>query len=741
MIHNVTINIAGRDLTLETGKLANQAGGSVTVRYGDSVLLVTACASPTAREGIDFLPLTIDYEERLYAAGKIPGSFFKREGRATELGTLAARLTDRPLRPLFPKAFHNEVQVIVTVLSADQENDPDILGIIGASTALSISDIPFDGPCSATRLGYLDGQIVVNPTFKELETSALDLVVAGTEGAIAMIEAGANEVSEDIIIQAVKKGQEVNQQIIDLQKELIRLSGETKRPMPDASEPDPELLQKMMSALNGRLSSTIFTNKEKGERDSAIDELGSEIKSAFQEDYSSEELNAALEVLIKKEVRSGIVSDGKRPDGRGHKEIRPITCETSILPRTHGTGLFTRGQTQVLTVTTLGSMAEIQKLDTINPEATKRYMHHYNFPPYSVGEVRRVGGPGRREIGHGALAERALIPVIPSEQEFPYTIRLVSESLSSNGSTSMASVCGSTLSLMDAGVPLKSPVAGVAMGLVMAENDEYVILTDIQGVEDHLGDMDFKVAGTTSGITALQMDIKIKGITYQIMEEALEQAREARLFVLQKIESTIAEPRSDLSPYAPRMLRISIPVEKIGSVIGPGGKTIRSIIEETKATINVDNDGTVTIGSVDREAAQKAMLAIESLTKEAEVGAIYTGKVVRLMNFGAFVEILPGKDGLVHISELSNERVEVVEDVVSVGDEITVMVKEIDSMGRINLSRRALLETNDQSNNSDNASGETQSSGNQNGPASRNRGQGGQFNRQSNRRPPYQGRR
>ena len=692
MIHTASGEIAGRWLTIETGKLANQAGGSVTVRYGDSILLVTACAAPNAREGIDFLPLTIDYEERLYAAGKIPGSFFRREGRPTEVATLAARLTDRPLRPLFPKGFHNEIQVIVTVMSADQENDPDILGIIGASSALCLSDVPFDGPVAATRLGYIDGELVVNPTFAQLEQSKLDLVVAGTSDAIAMVEAGANDVSEDVIIRAVKLGQEINQEIIGLQRELIDVAAKPKMSLNTEPLANEALVEQVASVVDGRLHSTIFSGREKGERDGALDDLSREVASQLAEEHSSQAVRSAFDALLKKEVRTGIVRSGLRPDGRSPREIRPITCETSILPRTHGSGLFTRGQTQVLTIATLGSMSENQKLDTINPEESKRYLHHYNFPPYSVGEVRRVGGPGRREIGHGALAERALLPVVPSEEEFPYTIRLVSESLSSNGSTSMASVCGSTLAMMDAGVPLSAPVAGVAMGLVMTEDGGYVILTDIQGVEDALGDMDFKVAGTSQGITALQMDIKVKGITYGIMEEALSQARDARLFVLERITETLAAPRADLSPYAPRMLRLSIPVEKIGAVIGPGGKTIRSIIEETKTTINVDNDGKVTIGSTSQEAAQRAVERIELLTKEAEVGGIYTGKVVRLMNFGAFVEILPGKDGLVHISELSTERVESVEDVVKVGDEITVMVREIDSMGRINLSRRALLQ-------------------------------------------------
>ena len=548
MIHTTSEEIAGRQLTIETGKLANQAGGSVTVRYGDSILLVTACAAPNPREGVDFLPLTIDYEERLYAVGKIPGSFFRREGRPTETATLAARLTDRPLRPLFPKGFHNEIQVIVTVLSADQANDPDVLGIIGASSALCLSDIPFDGPVSATRLGYIDGEIVVNPTFAQLEESKLDLVVAGTRDAIAMVEAGASEVSEEVIVQAVKRGQEVNQVVIGLQQELMALAGKPKMSPKLDGYADDELIEKVATAVGDRLHPTIFTGMEKGERDGSLDNLVGEVAAQLSEDYSRQSVGAAFDALLKKEVRSGIVMGGLRPDGRGPKEIRPISCETSVLPRTHGSGLFTRGQTQVLTIATLGSMAETQKLDTINPEESKRYLHHYNFPPYSVGEVRRVGGPGRREIGHGALAERALVPVVPSEEEFPYTIRLVSESLSSNGSTSMASVCGSTLALMDAGIPLKAPVAGVAMGLVMTEDDRYVILTDIQGVEDALGDMDFKVAGTAQGITALQMDIKVKGITYGIIEEALSQARDARMFVLERIKSTLAEPRRGPQP-------------------------------------------------------------------------------------------------------------------------------------------------------------------------------------------------
>ena len=722
MIHNVTKQIAGRELTIETGKLANQAGGAVTIRYGDTMVLVTACASPTARDGVDFLPLTIDYEERLYAAGKIPGSFFKREGRSTETGTLAARLSDRPLRPLFPKGFHNEVQVIVTVLSADQENDADILGVIGASCALSISEVPFEGPVGATRVGYVDGDLVINPTFSQIEQSDLDLVVAGTKNAIAMVEAGASEVSEEIIIQAVKKAQETNEEIIQLQEEIIKVAAKKKMDLPVESPMDPQLIAKLTDLVGDNLKKTIFTSAEKGEKDSAIGDLNSQVTASLSEEYSEQEVAEAFESLMTNEVRSGIVYEGRRPDGRNPTQIRPIECETSLLPRTHGSGLFTRGQTQVLSIATLGSMAEVQKLDTISPDHSKRYLHHYNFPPYSVGEVRRMGGPGRREIGHGALAERALLPVIPNESDFPYTIRVVSESVSSNGSTSMGSVCGSTLALMDAGVPLKAPIAGIAMGLVMTEDEKYVILTDIQGVEDHLGDMDFKVAGSKDGITALQMDIKVKGITYEIMEQALSQAKEARLFILEQITNTLSEPRAELSPFAPRMHRIRIPIEKIGALIGPGGKTIRSIIEESGATINVDDDGTVTIGSSSQDSAQVAINKIEMLTKEAEVGAIYTGKVARLMSFGAFVEILPGKDGLVHISELSNERVASVEDVVNVGDEITVLVTEIDSQGRINLSRRALL-----------GSSENDSTGEKNENSSGGSNEGGRDKRRDNR--------
>ena len=693
MAHSVIKEIAGRKLSIETGRLANQAGGSVLLTYGETTILVAATAAGTPREGVDFLPLTVDYEERSYAAGKIPGSFFRREGRPSQEATLTARLTDRCLRPLFPKNFHNEIQVIVTVLSADQENDPDLLSIIGSSCALGLSNIPFDGPVSATRIGYIGDSIVVNPTFEDLKESKLDLVVAGTEESVVMVESGSDEISEEIILDAVRVGQENNREIISLQKEIIQIAAKEKMDIAGQGAINTDLMDSMKAYLGGRISDTVFTGTEKGERDGDLDNLKDEVRVNFAEEYDSEEISSIFESLVKKEVRSRILDKGERTDGRGLTEIRSITCDTSLIPRVHGSGLFNRGQTQIMTVLTLGSMADQQKLDTISPAESKRFMHHYNFPPYSVGEVRRVGNPGRREIGHGALAERAIAPVIPDAEEFPYTIRLVSEAFGSNGSTSMGSVCGSTLALMDAGVPIKAPVAGVAMGLVMDEDGKYAILTDIQGVEDFLGDMDFKVAGTANGVNALQMDIKIKGITPKVMEEALNQAKQARFVVLEKIQNTLDGPRADLSPHAPRMIRLTIPVDKIGTVIGPGGKTIRSIIEDTKASIDVENDGTVIVGSTDADAANKAIARIEDLTREVEIGGIYTGKVTRIMTFGAFVEVLPGKDALVHISELSEERVQSVEDVLEVGEEVTVLVTEKDPMGRLNASRKALLRT------------------------------------------------
>jgi polyribonucleotide nucleotidyltransferase len=688
MAERVERDIGGQTLILEAGDLALLADGAVTVQYGETVLLATACVSDKPREGIDFFPLTIDFEERLYAIGRIPGSFFRREGRPSMDAILAGRLTDRPLRPLFPKGSRNDVQVTITVLSADQENDPDILGTIGASAAVCIAGAPFAGPVSSVRVGYIDGEFVLNPTFSRLQEGELDLVVAGTRDAIMMVEAGARQVPERIMLEALEFGQRANQDILDLQEQLIARVGRPKtefeaRPVPPAAKDE------VKAALEGRLEELLVEARE--ERQGGLEARRQELLERFGEEYGAQEIGAALDEVVKETVRSSILERGVRPDGRSPTEIRPISCKVGMLPRTHGSGLFTRGQTQVLTIATLGSFGEQQKLDTLSPEERKRFLHHYNFPPFSVGETRPLRGPGRREVGHGALAERAIEPVIPNEEDFPYTIRLVSEVLSSNGSTSMASVCGSTLALMDAGAPIGAPVAGIAMGLVMGEGGAFTVLTDIAGVEDALGDMDFKVAGTREGITALQMDIKVKGITMEIMERALEQAREARLSVLEKMLETIPEHRPELSKWAPRMYRVQIPVEKIGSVIGPGGRVIRSIIEETKCSVDVEDDGSVHVGSANEEMARRAIEIIEGLTKEVEVGDIYTGKVVRIVDFGAFVEIPGGKDGLVRIGDLADYHVPSVEDVVAVGDEIMVKVIEIDSMGRINLSRRALL--------------------------------------------------
>ncbi|MBI2872861.1 MAG: polyribonucleotide nucleotidyltransferase [Chloroflexi bacterium] len=691
MARNYEVEVAGKRLVIETGELAEQAGGAVTLRYGDCVVLATACISPQPREGADFFPLTVDYEERLYAAGKIPGSFFRREGRPSQEATLAARLTDRPLRPLFPKGLRNDVQVIITILSVDKENPPDVLGIIGASTALSISEVPFGGPVAATRMGYLDNQFVVNPTFAQIQQGALELVVAGTRDAVVMVEAGAKEVPEEVVLEAIRRGQEINQVLIDLQNRMAAEIGKPKMAFTAPKGVEPTLEERVSGIARDRLAALIDRGEAKGERNAELRAIEEELVQKLGDTDGKAQVAEAFDALLKRVVRTKILDQGRRPDGRGPRDIRPISCQVGILPRTHGSGLFTRGQTQVLSIVTLGSMREEQRLDTLSPEDTKRFMHHYNFPPFSVGEVRRLGSPGRREVGHGALAERALAPVIPGEEEFPYTIRIVSEVLSSNGSTSMASVCGSTLALMDAGTPIKRPVAGVAMGLVMGDHGRFVVLSDIQGIEDFLGDMDFKVAGTAAGITALQMDIKMKGITLDVMRQALAQAQAGRLHILSRMTDTMPQTRSTLSPYAPRMVRITVPVDKIGAVIGPGGKTIRSIIEETGVTIDVADDGTITIGSVNGEASQRAISIIETLTREVEVGQTYKGKVTRLMNFGAFVEILPGKEGLVHISELAEERVTSVEDVVKVGDELEVKVVEIDRMGRINLSRRAVL--------------------------------------------------
>ncbi len=680
----------GRTLSIDSGKLAGQASGAVTVRYGDTLLLVTACIGKKPREGVDFLPLTIDYEERLYAVGKIPGGFIRREGRPSQEATLACRLTDRPLRPLLPKWWRNDIQLVITVLSADQENAPDTLAVIGGSAALFLSEVPFDGPVSAVHIGCVNDELVLNPTLAQLEASPLDLVVVSTKQAVVMVEAGAREVSEALVIKAIGFGHEANQDIIKLQEQLQQSYGKPKMEVP-VREVNPDVISAISPIVNGRLVQGL-NQPEKLQREQALSNLQKELVENLGETFPEGEILSAFESMVRAETRSNIVNKAQRVDGRGLTEVRPISCETGLLPRTHGSALFTRGGTQVLAITTLGSVGKEQRLDGLGIEESKRFIHHYNFPPFSVGEVKRIGTPSRREIGHGALAERAILPVLPRDEDFPYTIRLVSEVLSSNGSTSMASVCASSLSLMDAGIPIRTAVAGVAMGLVTGENDEYAILTDIEGAEDAYGDMDFKVAGTTEGITALQLDIKLKGISLEIIEKTLNQAREARLFILEAMQQTISSSRPEISRYAPRMHKLMVNPDKIGAIIGTGGKTIRSIIEETKTTIDIENDGTVLIGSDDEAAAQRAIEIIEGLTKDVEVGSIYTGKVTRLMTFGAFVEILPGKDGMVHISELADYRVSSVEDVVKVGDEITVKVIDIDSMGKVRLSRRAVSE-------------------------------------------------
>lgn len=696
-IHSVSMEIAGRTLTLEAGRFAEQANGAVVVRYGDTMLLATAVASKEPRADADFFPLTVDYEEKMYAAGKIPGSFFKREGKPTDSAILTARLTDRPLRPLFPEGYRNEVQIIVTTFSIDMVNDPAPLAIIGASAALAISDIPFLGPVGAVQVGYIDGKLQINPEMPDMPNSDLDLVVAGTKDAVLMVEAGAKELPEDLMLEAVIQGHQVCKQICDLQNELVRLAGRPKREFVPPPV-DTSLEEAIQQWLGNRLYEAI-TDPNKMVRDAQTEALKQEVIAHFTADEPEEELAAriaavstAFENLLYEEVRRMILERGERVDGRGPKDIRPISIEVGLIPRVHGSGLFTRGQTQVLTLATLGSPAEEQRLDDLGIETTKRYIHHYNFPPFSTGEVRRLGSPRRRDIGHGALAERSLLAVLPSKEEFPYTMRLVSETLSSNGSSSMASVCGSSLALMDAGVPIKAPVAGVAMGLITGKDGRWCVLTDIQGIEDHLGDMDFKVAGTAKGVTGLQMDIKTTGITYEIMREAFAQAREGRLYILDKMNAVISEPRKELSPYAPRIITLQINPDKIGALIGPGGKTIRSITEATGAQIDIEEDGRVYISTPDAAAAQQAVTMVEALTREIKVGDIFLGKVVRIMPFGAFVNLAPGKDGMVHVSELDVGRVENVEDVIKMGDEINVMVIGIEpGTGKVSLSRRALL--------------------------------------------------
>ncbi len=682
----------GRDtITIETGKLAGQANGAVTVRLGDTLILTTATMAKGPREGVDFFPLSVEYEERLYAAGRIPGSFFRREGRPGEASILVCRLVDRPLRPLFPEDFRNDVQIVITSLSSDTEHQVDILAINGASTALTISDIPFFGPVGAVRVGYIDGKFVVNPTASEMDHSTLDLRMAGTKDAILMVECGANELPEALMVEALEFGHQSIQPLIDLQEKMRAEIGKPKNDSYPKFTVAPEVVAAVREKVGAGLIDIFEKGGSKAEIYDALDALQASAAEAVKETIDAKLVGVVMHDLEKEVVRSRILDRGLRPDGRGLTAIRPLAAEIDLSPRAHGSGLFTRGETQVLSITTLGTLKDAQQLDSLDVEETKRYMHHYNFPPYSTGEAKPMRGSSRREIGHGALAERALVPVIPPQEAFPYTIRVVSEVLSSNGSTSMGSVCGSTLSLMDAGVPIKAPVAGIAMGLI-SDGSRYAVLTDIQGIEDHLGDMDFKVAGTAQGITALQMDIKIKGLSKEIMEKALAQAREARMIILDLIKRTIPAPRSEMKPYAPRITTIHINPDKIGALIGPGGKTVRGIQDETGATIDIQEDGTVYIAATDGTSADLALSKVEALTESVEIGKIYTGKVVRTTDFGAFVEIAPGTDGMVHISQLADYRAPSVESVVKVGDEVMVMVTDIDPQGKIRLSRRAVLE-------------------------------------------------
>jgi polyribonucleotide nucleotidyltransferase len=690
MTYRSEISMEGRTLSIEAGRVARAADGAAWVRYGDTVVLVTAVASKQPREGIDFFPLTVDYQERAYAAGKIPGGFFKREGRPHEKETLTSRLIDRPIRPLFPKGYHQDVQIIATVLSADQENDPDVLAVIGASAALTISPIPFEGPIGCVRIGRVDGRLVVNPTYAQLETSDLDVVLAGTEPAVVMVEGGAREVPEEAMLEALQYGHRALQAINQMQHDLARQLGVSKAAFVPAPV-DAALQTRVEELCRSRIRELAFVpekEEQKARRKVLLDEALALV--AQQPEAAQLQVKEVFEELEKQEMRRLILEKGRRADGRTTTAVRPITCEIGVLPRTHGSALFTRGQTQALATTTLGTSEDEQRMDDLEGESFKRFMLHYNFPPFSVGEVKFMRGASRRDIGHGALAERAIQTVLPGKEEFPYTVRIVSDILESNGSSSMATVCGASLSLMDAGVPVKAAVAGVAMGLVK-EGDKAVVLTDIQGLEDHLGDMDFKVAGTRKGVTSIQMDIKIQGITEAIMRQALTQAREARMVVLDIMDRAIAKPRPALSAYAPRIISFKIPVDKIREVIGPGGKVIRGIVEQTGVKIDIEDDGTVAIASVDEAAAQKAMEIIGKIVEVPEVGKVYLGKVVKITDFGAFVEILPGTDGLLHISQISQERIKRVEDVLKEGEEVTVKVIEVDKSGKIRLSRRELL--------------------------------------------------
>jgi len=689
-IYKVELPVGDRVLSIKTGHIAKQAGGAVMVQLGDSVVLGTACMAENLKPDQDFFPLSVDYREKTYAAGKIPGGFFKREGRPTEKEILSSRLIDRPIRPLFPDGFFNEVQVLVSVLSSDQENDADVLGIIAATSALAISEIPTVNTIAGVRVGRVAGKLTVLPTISELETNDINIIVAGSAEAINMVEGGSSEVSESDMLEALDFAHDWIKKIIDIIDELKAKCGKPKH------EFTPPVINEELVKAVGEMATQGVKDAnrtiDKHERQKKLNALTEDIQAKLEEQFpeQAKKIASIIHDIEKNDMRAMILDEGHRIDGRGNDEIRQITCEVGILPRVHGTALFTRGQTQALVLTTLGTKMDEQKIDDLLGESFKSFMLHYNFPPFSVGEVKMMRGPGRREIGHGALAERAIEKVIPAEGSFPYTIRLVSEILESNGSSSMATVCGSSLSLMDAGVPIKSPVAGIAMGLIK-ENDKFAILTDILGAEDHLGDMDFKVAGTRDGITAFQMDIKITGIDREVMKKALEQAHQARLHILAKMDEALAKPRPELSPFAPRIIFMKIKVERIGEVIGPGGKMIRSIIEETGAKIDIEDDGTVLIASVDQAAGEAAKAKIERLLEEAEIGKVYTGKVRRTTNFGAFIEILPGTDGMVHISELENYRVNQVEDVVKVGDMVKVKVIDIDREGKIRLSRKAVL--------------------------------------------------
>ncbi len=691
MYKNFEMDLAGRKLSVEIGKVCEMSSGSCMLKYGDSVVLVNACASSQPRGGIDFFPLSVDYEEKLYSVGKIPGGFIKREGRPSEKAVLTSRLIDRPIRPLFPKGYRNDVQVVATVMSTDPDCPTDIVAMIGSSIALSISDIPFNGPTGSICIGLMNGDFVVNPTVEQKKESQLNLVVSGTKDAIMMVEASANEVSEDVMLDAIMFAHEQIKAIVEFIGKIVEEIGKQKQDVV-LYKADEDIEAAVREYACENMKQAIKT-VEKLERAENMAKVKVDTVSHFEQIYPEniKDVDSVLHSIIKELVRDMIVNEKIRPDNRKSDEIRPIWSEVGVLPRTHGSGLFTRGQTQVLTVATLGSLGDAQMIDGLEDEEDKRYMHHYNFPAYSVGETRPLRGPGRREIGHGALASRALEPMLPSKEEFPYTIRLVSEVLSSNGSTSQASVCGSTLSLLDAGVPIKDMVAGIAMGLIK-ENENIAILSDIQGMEDFLGDMDFKVAGTPNGITAIQMDIKIAGIDKEILKTALGQAKEGRLHILNEMKKTLDTHREEMSEYAPRIIKLKIHPDKVRDVIGPGGKTITSIIEETGVKIDIEKDGEVFIMSPDKELGQKAKDMILTIVKEVEEGEIYEGKVTRIMNFGAFVEILPKKEGLVHISNIAHERVEKVEDVLKIGDIVKVKVTEIDKQGRINLSRKALIE-------------------------------------------------